>query len=105
MKKTPLKDVLQELGLPEDTDFIGYGIHLAESDEFLLTCDEREGVQNIGWSKTPELCKVFQSIKKAEKIKNKFKPEANIVWMFDIGKQIFIAQPEGYGNLSKATRH
>lgn len=94
MKKIPLKDVLKELRLPENTEFLGYGIHLEESDEFLFSIQESEDVQNVGWAKTPELAKAFQSLHKAEKIRNKFKPEANIVWMFDSGNKIFITQPD-----------
>lgn len=105
MKKYKMEDVIKEIGLPENTKWIGFAIHSVENDDFLMLFEENEYAENLTWVKFPDQAKKFKSLKKAEKIRNKFKPDAEVVWLFDIGKQIVVTQPEGYGNMPKETIH
>jgi len=96
MKKTQLNKIIKDMELPEGTIFLGYSIHLKDSDEFLLNYEDTNYSTNMYWIKTPENAKHFQSLKKAEKTRNNIKPEASIVWLFDTGPQIIATQPADY---------
>ncbi len=89
-----VKKLIEEMNLPEQTKFIGYAIHLQKEDEFLLNYEDKKYIVNMWWTKSPEIAKKFKSIKKAEKTKNKIKPEANIVLLLDTGTQIYAALPK-----------
>jgi len=105
MKKTQIKDIIKQLGLPEETEWIGYGIHSVENDDFLWYFEAEGDIENLVWIKFPDKAKAFQSLNKAEKIRDKFKPEAEVVWMFDLGNQVFVTQPEGYGRIQNEPLH
>lgn len=96
MQKIKISELVKDMGLPEGTIFLGYSIHLQESDEFLLSYEDNIEMTNMWWTHNPEQVKHFQSFKKVEKIKNKIKPEASVAWLFDTGPQIIATQPEGY---------
>lgn len=96
MLKIDEKRLIKEMNLPKETKFLGYAIHLIESDEFLVNYQHNEMLVNMWWTTLPEAAKHFQSLKKAEKIKKKIKPEATIAWLFDTGPNIVATQPENY---------
>jgi len=97
MIKSKVDELKKEMNLPETTEFLGYSIHLKNVDEFIMEYEIKPGLlTNMWWTKSPERAKHFKSLKKAEKIKKKIKPEANIVWVFDIGSQIVVTQPKNY---------
>ena len=60
-KKTPIKDVLTELGLPQDAEFLGYVVHLQHSDEFLMQVSDSAHMNSILWSKIPDLVIIYGS--------------------------------------------
>jgi hypothetical protein len=35
LREIPLSDVKKEYGIAEDSEFLGYGVHIERSDEFL----------------------------------------------------------------------
>lgn len=105
MKKHKLDEILKEIGLPEDTEWLGYAIHSLENDDFLMNYESNEYKDSIMWIGFPDKAKKFQSIKKAEKVRDKIKPNAEVVWLFDIGSQVVVTQPEGYGNMPLETKH
>jgi hypothetical protein len=105
MKKYKISEIIEELGLPENTEWLGYSIHSIDNDDFLFHYEVNEDVENMAWTGFPDQAKHFQSLKKAEKVRDKFKPEAEVVWVFDIGRQVIVTQPEGYGSLPKHPIH
>ena len=94
LKETAISDVIKELGLPKNTKFIGYALHLKDKDEFLVRYVSNEYRDEMWWSKTPENAKKFKQHKKALKIRNELKPEAKIVHVWDIGRQLMITLAE-----------
>jgi len=95
MKKDTINELIKGMNLPDTTKFLGYSIHLQEEDEFLMEYEIKPGLlTNMWWTKQPETAKYFKSIKKVEKIKDKIKPEANVVCVFDTGPQIIVTQPK-----------
>jgi hypothetical protein len=96
MKVVNTKELIKDLGFPEKTEFLGYSIHLEESDEYLLDYQLSSEVNHLTWTTRPEMAKHFQSFKKVEKTRDKIKPTAIIMWIFDTGTHIFATQPEDY---------
>lgn len=96
MKQVNTKQLIKELGFPEKTEFLGYSIHLEESDEYLVDYIHSSEMKTISWTNFPEKAKYFQSFKKIEKTRDKIKPNAIIMWLFDTGTQIYATQPEDY---------
>ena len=94
LEQINLNDFINEFELPETTKFIGYGVHLTSNDEFLHSYKISDEVITKGWCQAPDEAKAFNCIKEANRIKSAVKPEARIVWMFDIGKQIIVTTPE-----------
>ncbi|WP_133472004.1 hypothetical protein [Paraglaciecola marina] len=94
LKETPIKEIIKELGLPTETKFTGYGIHLADSDEFLMKYISNEYANNMWWCKTPEKAELFKNHSKAVKVRNELKPQANVVLIWDVGKQYLVTCQE-----------
>ena len=84
------------MGLPDETIFKGYSIHLENNDEYLVSYKIDSGEKSLAWSKFPEIAKCFQSLNKAENTKAKIRPEATIMWLFDTGTNIVATQPKDY---------
>lgn len=95
LEKIDLKEFIKTYELPETTKFIGYSIHLTESDEFLYKYKVGNVVITKAWCQSPEMAKKFYSLKKANRVKLEIaKPDATVVWLFDIGKQIIATVPD-----------
>jgi hypothetical protein len=89
-----LSEVKKNYGLPADAEFLGYGVHIEKSDEFLAEyLDEGEITRKV-WAKTPELAKRFVSIADAHDVSKNCKGSI-VVGMFDTGDQIFVANITG----------
>ncbi len=94
LKEVPLSDLKKEYGLKEDAEFLGYGIHLEKSDEFLALFDTSGALEKKAWAKTPELALRFDSIADAHDTSKACRGSI-VVGMFDIGEQIFVATITG----------
>ncbi|TMO84592.1 hypothetical protein [Pseudoalteromonas spongiae] len=94
LEKIDLEHLKKEFELPEETKFVGYAIHLENSDEFLHNYNDSPDATLMTWSPSPVNAKKFHSLKKVTRIKNDIKPEARIVWLFDLGKHIAALTPE-----------
>ncbi len=60
-----VEEVKQFPGFPSDAVFIGYVVHLRDTDEFLVSAKQRGGVTARTWSKLPNHARVFKSHKQA----------------------------------------
>ena len=94
LEKIDLEELKNEFELPDETKFVGYAIHLQSSDEFLHNYKDSPDATLMTWSQTPVNAKKFHSLKKVTRIKNDIKPEARVVWLFDMGNQIAALTPE-----------
>lgn len=90
IEETKIKDVLQELGLPESSEFCGYVVHLPKEDEFLAIVRESAAMIQRGFSKSPETAKIYQNHKKAMSDAKHCKQEAIVCLLFDTGNQLVI---------------
>ncbi len=90
IKEVPIAETIKELGLPNDSKFLGYVVHLPAEEEFLSKIIEsKECIQKV-FAKTPELAIVYSDHKKAIKDSKKCKQETLVCLLFDIGDQLII---------------
>ena len=95
LEKIDLKHFINEFDLPAETKFIGYAIHLVDSDEFLYKHQiKKDHFITKSWCTSPEKAEKFQSFKKVTKVRDELQTDAIVVWMFDIGKQLIVTTPE-----------
>jgi hypothetical protein len=87
VEERKVKEVIEELGFPVDSKFLGYVIHLPVEDEFLALLKETSLVIKRGFVKTPEAAKIYQSYKRALRDSGKCKQKAEPNLLFDIGTQ------------------
>jgi|JI10StandDraft_1071094.scaffolds.fasta_scaffold1622052_2 hypothetical protein len=94
LREISLSEVKKEYGLAEDADFLGYGVHIEKSDEFLALFEISDEIEKKAWAKTPELALKFDSIADAHDASKACKGSI-VVGMFDVGEQIFVATITG----------
>lgn len=90
LKQRSLADIKKEYGLPDSAEFLGYGVHNAERDEFLAQFEETPAATKRAWAKDPQLALPYDEFAEAYEVSRKCK-EAIVVGMFDIGDQIYVA--------------
>lgn len=76
--------------MAEDAEFLGYAVHLLDSDEFLASLSEESSLTRKAWAKTPEHAKTYKRFDLAYDDSRKCEGSI-VVGMFDIGTQIFVA--------------
>lgn len=87
-----VNEVKAAYGFPADAVFMGYAVHLPESDEFLMSNDERRGIVARAWAKHPTMAKLFQDHRVAQRIVDDCDPGAAlVVYLFDMKDRIFVA--------------
>ena len=91
LKKTTLEEIKQKFGLPDITKFLGYSVHLEESDEFLAKFDDlpEEGLTKKIWTKTPQMAHIYKKFTKAFEISMQCQG-AIVVGMLDTEEQIIV---------------
>jgi len=94
LEKIDLNDFINTHNLPKETKFIGYSIHLPDSDEFLCKYKPGNVVSIKGWCDSPDEAKKFNKLNKANRIKDEISNNAIVVWLFDLGTQILATTPE-----------
>lgn len=85
-----LDELKRDLNIPADAEFLGYGVHLEESDEFLSEFREQGSVISKMWAKTPELAKMFMEFSGAYDTSRKCSGSV-VVGIFDSEKQVWVA--------------
>lgn len=96
LRQLNLNDVKKKYGLSEDAKYLGYAVHLEESDEFLLELVDTPSQTTRKWAKTPELAKRYERFNLALDDASKCSG-AIVVGMFDTGAQILVAAVTGQG--------
>ncbi|MCP3025165.1 hypothetical protein [Cupriavidus basilensis] len=83
------ESVRDNMGFPETCKFIGYVVHLPDSDEFLARATEPQpGVLLYQYAATPGLAKVYPQHHTASKVANGIQKHRTVVaFLFDHGTQ------------------
>lgn len=101
LKPRNLKDTIKELGLPENTSFNGYVVHLPEPDEFLATLEENNIVVRRAFARTPTLAMNFDNVEEAIQIVNDLDYHAQVCALLETDSQLII---EGVYDNNKAPK-
>lgn len=86
-----LDEIRQELGLPPGAQFLGYGIHVKDRDEFLAFIKDSPSATQKAWTKDPVNAMTYGNIEDAFADSKKCAGSI-IVGMFDLGDRIHITQ-------------
>lgn len=89
-RTTPISAVLKEIGLPPETLFIGYVVHLPNNDEFLAFHHEEEYIEHRAFCKTPDLALVYSDYHEAVKAANGCKQKTLVCILFDTGPVLYV---------------
>lgn len=89
-QQSSVQDFIRERGLPENTIFKGYVIHLDHSDEFLSQHSNDDDLLLTSWAKSPELAFVFHSHIEAESVCNEYQKNSRVALLFDIGNHLAV---------------
>ncbi|WP_447747736.1 hypothetical protein [Pseudomonas nicosulfuronedens] len=89
--RRPIREVIEELGLPSDSVFCGYAVHIPSSDEFLLSFLDQEHASTRQWTGSPALAKRFDEAAEAFQIARKDKGEV-VVGVFETADQYLVAE-------------
>lgn len=90
LKQRKLEDIRRELGLPDSAEFLGYVVHIPESEEFLHSVQDSLGAVTRSFAKTPDLALPFESFGDAHAQARREKGEI-VAGLFDLGDQYFVA--------------
>lgn len=85
-----LDAIKAQSNIPAEAEFLGYGVHLEDSDEFLSKCEEIHGATLKLWVPTPELAKLFVDFSGAYDVARKCQ-NAVVVGIFDCENQVWVA--------------
>ncbi len=93
MTKKPeyIKKFIEEAGLPSNTKFLGFVVHLPETDEFLKNVVYGKGFENREWASIPDLAKIYKIEKKAAKEVSNYGKNATVACLLDTGNQYVLA--------------
>lgn len=90
LEKRSLDDIRQEFGIPAGSPFLGYVVHIPESDEFLLDLNETADSINRLWCKSPGRAKRFDDPMAAY---DAARPGRDlVVGLFETPDQFFVAE-------------
>lgn len=77
-------DFIKQHGLPPETTFKGYVVHLPHSDEFLANYNKNNKIVDLyAWAKTPVLAHIFTSHLDAVGFCNEYGKGAVMCLLFD----------------------
>ena len=88
VQERPVAEIIQELGLPPESQFLGYVLYLPNEDEFLGFIGETDTAIKRGFVKTPGSAKVYKSYKQALQDATRIKQKTEPNLLFDIGSQL-----------------
>ncbi len=96
MPKTPnyIKEFIEEADLPSNTKFLGFVVHLPETDEFLKRAVYGKGFENREWASIPDLAKIYKVEKKAENEVKNYGENATVACLLDTGNQYVLAHKD-----------
>lgn len=80
--KRKISDVKKDFGIPDDYDFIGYLVNIAESDEYLASVMYSGDTSMRGWTTSPDLAKCYNSFNKALKEVKRYGKDAILCGLF-----------------------
>lgn len=90
-REISVDDLIQELGLPLDSKYLGYVIHCPEHDDYLASIDERRDNTFRAYVKSPEGALILNDYAEACRIAEDITKKTLIGILFDVGNQLYVA--------------
>ena len=90
LKEHSLDDNRKQSGLPNDANFLAYGLHLPDPDESLVTFEDTAGMTKKAWAKDPLYALPFDNFAEAYETSRKCR-QSIVVGMFDLVYQLYVA--------------
>lgn len=91
MQKRQIAEIMEELGLPPESTFHGYAVHIPASDEFLIEHRDQPDSSARKWAKTPALAKCFHEFADAYQNARADRGEI-VVGVFETETQFFVSE-------------
>lgn len=92
IKQVKISDVIAELGIPANSQFLGYVVYRPDSDEYLLEYQEMDGAERWLWAKTPYLAHLYHDFRQGLSHSSAYEKAPTLVGlMFDTGDKLFFA--------------
>jgi hypothetical protein len=90
--KIELTEVKAQLGYPQESVYLGYGIHRPDTLEYAVLAIENEMESRWAWSKTPELAYKFHDYREVLRLVSEYtKAPLMIGLLFEHGNKIMFA--------------
>ena len=100
IERISITEVMEKLGIPSGSKYLGYVVHLPMEDEFLAFYASKNNTIQKGFSKSPESALKYKKYKKALRHAKSCNKKAEVWLSFDTGGQIIISPVEA--NTSKS---
>ena len=78
-QQVKISDVIAQLGIPANSQFLGYAVNRHDSEEFLMEHTEKDGSEKWLWAKTPQLAHLYQDYQKALSNSNAYQNAPTLV--------------------------
>lgn len=82
-----MAEMKAKVGLPDSAEFLGYVVHVIETDDYLAAYDERPAMTKRAYSPTPDHAIRYDDFHEAIAIAKKLPKESIVGLMFDVGDQ------------------
>ena len=86
----PPDQLKEEMGLPSSAPFVGYGVQLTATEEFLALEHQNGDFAGWAWTRFPNYAKHFHRYDKASRSAKRYGKGATVVYMFDVGEQYIV---------------
>lgn len=90
-REIPVDALIQELGLPPDSKYMGYVIHNPDQDDYLATVDESNDQIFRSYARSPETALRFMNYAEACGVAESITKNTQIGVLFDVGSQLYVA--------------
>lgn len=90
-QEIPIDDLIQELGLPVDSKYMGYVLHNPEQDDYLATIQEQGDRILRSYTKSPETALRYIDYSEACRVADGIAKKTQIGVLFDVGSQLYVA--------------
>ncbi|WP_081556800.1 hypothetical protein [Chromobacterium haemolyticum] len=90
-REIPVADLIQELGLPPDSKYMGYVIHNPDQDDYLATIEERSDQTFRAYVRSQETALRFMDYAEACRVAEGITKKTQVGVLFDVGNQLYVA--------------
>ncbi len=87
----PVSELIEELGLPPTSKYLGYVIHAPATDDYLAAQTEHAGMNQRMYVKTPDRAMLFTDYGEAVNVASNISSRTKIGILFDVDDKHIVA--------------